>query len=105
MLALETSPRTTDSLRDGLNGFGLPDDHLAQFFLEMKQLGRLFDSDLCEGDAGPHGNDLSNIFLGYSRGVCTIPSGLQSLEFVFQLELCLGQRFCGIVVQVGIGVI
>ena len=82
----------------------MPYDHLAQLFLEVKQLGRFFGGNLHQRNASPHGNDLGDVVLAYCRGGCAIPTSLKNLKFLFQLELLLGQSFHLVIIELGIRV-
>jgi len=74
--AFQPRPRPADRLGDSLNGFFLPDDRLAKGLFKVQELGGLFGGDLRQGDAGPHRDDLGNVFLAHDGRVRAVPSGL-----------------------------
>ena len=74
-------------LGDGLDGFILADDGLAQFVFHVQQAFGFFGGQLHDGHARPHGNQFGNIFGGDHRAVGAVPAGAQFFDLCLQARL------------------
>src|SRR5829696_7140011 len=84
---LEAGPRAADGLRDRLDGGVLADDPLVELLLHAHQLLRLGLGELEHRDAGPHGDDVGDLFLADLRAL----SGLSGAPLLLELALLVGE--------------
>ena len=61
---LESAAGAAHGVRDGGDGLGLADDAVLEAFLHLDEFLALALQHLRDGDAGPCGDDLGNVFLG-----------------------------------------
>src|SRR4051794_1457100 len=66
--ALESGTRATDGAGEGTNRLLLRDDALVQFAFDAKQLLRFFFLDRGDGDAGPAGDNVFDVFAADDSG-------------------------------------
>ncbi len=91
---LEAGAGAANGAGDGLHGFVLADDAAAEVLFHLEQAGALFAGDAGDGNAGPHGDDFGDVFLGddgRSDAVLAVTPFAHLVDLLLEFDLAVAQ--------------